>query len=479
MAASARVLLDRDQSFAGPVRDDAGVTHRFLPQFAERAAARYTSYPTAAEFGPAVGAREQAAALAAVGFDTPVSLYVHIPYCHEICWYCGCNTGAVGKPERVTAYRDALLREIETVSARMRGRVVSVHFGGGSPNALAPADLILIARTIRQQFRVADEAKWAAELDPRSLDACYAVALAAAGIRRASLGAQTFAPAIQHRIHRIQPFRMVAAAVADLRRAGIAHVNLDLMYGLPGQTLDDIAETIASALKLRPDRIAMFGYAHMPRLLPRQRMIDETSLPGAAARFWQSALAHDLLVDAGYRAIGFDHFARPGDSLALAARFGRLRRNFQGFTDDPATTLIGLGASAISQFDGLMVQNEKPAGRYRMLALNGHLAGVRGVARDGEDRLRATIIERLLCDSTVDVAAIAEAQGQPLPPLADAWAALADAWDALVELASAGLVQVEGARVTIAPQGRPYARLAAAAFDTNRQPTARRFSCAV
>lgn len=446
--------------------------HRFHADLAERAVPRYTSYPTAAEFHAGVGAREQAEALATVAPGTPVSLYLHIPFCHEICWYCGCNTGAIGRVDRIAAYRDALLREIETVGAQMRGRVVSVHFGGGSPNALPPADLLAVAGALHSRFDLGPGAEWAAELDPRTLSADYAQALAAAGIRRASLGAQTFAPHVQKRINRIQPFRDVARAAHDLRAAGIARINLDLMYGLPGQSLDDIAATIALAQRIAPDRVAMFGYAHMPRMLPRQRMIDDAALPDAPARFWHSALAHDLLVEAGYQAIGFDHFARPEDGIAVAAREGRLRRNFQGFTDDPAAVVIGLGASAISQFDGLLVQNEKHVGRYRMLAGNGLLAGVRGVARTPEDRLRTEIIERLLCDGTVDAAAIAERHGRPA-------SALAAALPPLEALAARGLIALDGLRVTVLAEGRPYARLAACAFDAYRAAPPQRFSRAV
>ena len=446
--------------------------HRFVPEFAQRQVPRYTSYPTAAEFHDGVGVADQAAALRAVDEERPVSLYVHIPYCHAICWYCGCNTGAVGKPERLTQYRDALLAEIESVARLMRGRVASVHFGGGSPNALPPDDLLLIARTIRQRFRVDSDAEWAAELDPRTLDAGYAVGLAAAGISRVSLGAQTFSTAIQARINRFQPFRQVAQAVADLRRAGIAQINLDLMYGLPGQELDDIAATIASALTLAPDRIAMFGYAHLPQMLPRQRMIDASILPDTAARFWQSALAHALLTESGFEAIGFDHFARPDDRLAIAARTGQLRRNFQGFTDDRATVLVGLGASAISQFDGLTVQNDKHAGRYRLRVRNGRLAGVRGVTLDADDRFRAALIERLLCDGGIDLALFSAAYGRPVQ-------ALHAAFESLQPMAQAGLVELDNWRIAITPQGRPYARLAASAFDAYRNPAAERFSKAV
>ena len=446
--------------------------HRYIPDLASRSVPRYTSYPTAAEFHDRVGVADQAAALAEIAPSAPVSLYVHIPYCHEICWYCGCNTGAIGRPERMTAYLAALAQEIDAVAARLRGRVVAVHFGGGSPNAVPSADFIALTDLLRARFDCAGRLEIAAELDPRTLDRAYCNALAVAGVTRVSLGAQTFARHIQETINRVQPYATVARAVADLRAAGISAVNLDLMYGLPGQTADDLTETLELALDLAPDRIAMFGYAHMPRLLPRQRMIDDTLLPDAAARFEQSALAHDLLTDAGYAAIGFDHFARSGDSLAVAAGEGRLRRNFQGFTDEPGEAIIGLGASSISQYPGLLVQNEKHVGRYRLRAANGGLAGARGIVRSAGDRLRGDIIERLLCDGSVDLSDLARAHGACLGPLHGALAGLG-------ELAAHGLVRVEGWRVTVPEAGRAYARLVAAAFDVYRQPDAQRFSRAV
>jgi oxygen-independent coproporphyrinogen-3 oxidase len=437
------------------------VMHRYLPELARRSVPRYTSYPTAAEFRAGVGPAEQAEALGAIAADTPVSLYVHIPYCHEICWYCGCNTGAIGRASRLDAYLAALEQEVAAVAARMRGRVVAIHFGGGSPNALPPEDFVRLTKLLRRSFACAERLEIAAELDPRTLDATYAEALARAGVTRVSLGAQCFAPHVQRAINRIQPYEMVRQAVLDLRAAGIAAVNLDLMYGLPHQTSEDLADTLAAALDLTPDRIAMFGYAHMPQLLARQRMIPDETLPDAAQRFAQSALAYDILVAAGYAAVGFDHFARPEDSLARAAAAGTLRRNFQGFTDEPGEAIIGLGASSISQYEGLLVQNEKHVGRYRMRVANGGLAAVRGVARSADDRLRSGLIERLLCDGSVDTA--------PAP----------DALPALAALADEGLVRIDGTRVTVLPDGRPYARLAAAAFDRYRQPNTQRFSKAV
>jgi oxygen-independent coproporphyrinogen-3 oxidase len=241
---------------------------------------------------------------------------------------------------------------------------------------------------------------------------------------------------------------------------------------LPGQTIDDLTASLNQCLALEPDRVAMFGYAHMPRLLPRQRMIADDALPDAAARFEQSIAAQELMTRAGYVAIGFDHFARPGDSLEKAARSGRLRRNFQGFTDDQDDVLIGLGASAISQFPGLIVQNEKHVGQYRLRVGNGQLAGVRGVARSVADRVRGEVIERLLCDGRVDVGAIEARYGQP-PRL------MASAIDALSALGSRGLLVCDGSTVTITGEGQPYCRLAAAAFDTFRSGSTERFSRAV
>ena len=444
----------------------------YHPDLAAQSVPRYTSYPTALAFTTRVGAERQALALLGIERDTPVSLYLHVPYCHEICWYCGCNTGALGKPARLDDYVDALLSEIGTVAALVDGRITSVHFGGGSPNVLSSLQLRRIADAIRDQFGVDDAAEWAMEIDPRGFDAERAATLADIGVRRVSIGAQTFSPAIQRAIHRVQPLAIVAEAIDLLHAVGIRHVNLDLMYGLPTQTCDDIADSVAEALKLRPSRVAMFGYAHVPSMLPRQRMIDAATLPGTEERFRQSALAARLMTQAGYRPIGFDHFARPCDSLARAADAGRLRRNFQGFTDDQAGAVIGLGASAISQFDNVIVQNEKHVGRYRDMVRRGCLAGVRGVVRDAEDRLRAAIIERVLCDGEIDLQEVCS-EHQLAPSL------LVDAFVALAPLDDRGITAWAGSRLFVRDADRCYRRLVAAAFDAGRTRSARAASVAV
>ncbi|MDO9489518.1 MAG: radical SAM protein, partial [Sphingomonadaceae bacterium] len=292
----------------------------YQPRHLATQAPRYTSYPTAAEFGDAVGAADQARALATVAPDARLSIYVHVPYCQTICWYCGCNTGAANRPDRLDAYADALHAEIAAVAGRLAGRgsVDSIHFGGGSPNILPAPALAAVISALRRRFPTEPDVDIAVEVDPRSLDAAYIDGLAAAGVTRVSLGVQTFSPRVQAKINRIQPFEMVAAAVAQLRAAGIGAINFDLMYGLPGQMAADVVDAIDRAVTLAPDRIAVFGYAHLPAMLPRQRMIADADLPGAVARFAQARVAHQRLVELGYVAIGFDHFARPDDPLALA-----------------------------------------------------------------------------------------------------------------------------------------------------------------
>ncbi len=433
----------------------------FHADLARRSVPRYTSYPTADRFSASVGADDQRAALQGIDPGTPVSFYVHVPYCHEICWYCGCNTGAIGRADRLLDYVGALEAEIDTVAGLLSGQLAAIHFGGGTPNALPAATLAGLIDRLKSRFGRIATVPVSVEIDPRHCDGAYLEALADAGVTRLSFGVQTFAEAVQRRINRVQPHRQVAALVAAARGAGIASINFDLLYGLPGQTLEDIEETIALSIALGPDRIAAFGYAHLPRAIPRQRMIDTESLPDAASRFAQSAAIHERLVAAGYWAIGFDHFARPGDILAIAARHGRLRRNFQGFTDEDCDVVIGLGASAISQFPDRIVQNEKHVGHYRSAVLGGGLAGAKGAVRDEQDRLRAALIERLLCDGSVDLPA-RDRLGGP-------WA------EQLAELVDRGLARCDDARLAITPSGRPYARLIAACFDdarTVRQPAA-------
>lgn len=437
----------------------------YHPDLLARPVPRYTSYPTAAEFGDDVGHAEMAAALDRVAAGTELSLYLHIPFCREICWYCGCNTGAASRTARLDAYLARLSEEITQVARRLagRGRVTRIAFGGGSPNAIAPAAFTRLAAQVRDAFDAADPVL-SVEVDPRGFDAGWADALAAAGVSRVSLGVQTFDPAVQAAIGREQPEAEIARTVALLRRAGVESLNFDLMYGLPGQTPEILADSIDRSIELGADRLAVFGYAHVPHLIPRQRRIDAGALPDAAARFAQAALAHARLVAGGYAAIGFDHFARPGDAIARAAREGRLRRNFQGFTEDEAEVLIGLGASAISQFPDLLVQNEKNAGRWHMAVSSGRLAAARGIRRSVDDQWRAAAIEELLCQGRADLGGIAGRSEIALR---------------LARFAALKLIRWEGSVLLLAPEALPYARVIASALDRYRGPAATRFSSAV
>lgn len=437
----------------------------YFPELLARPVPRYTSYPTAAEFSVAANAADQAEALDRVAPGEAISLYVHIPFCQEICWYCGCNTARSNKSARLGAYLEALIAELHTVAAHLngRGRVSRIAFGGGSPNALSPDDFGRLCDALHMAFRTADPVL-SIELDPRSFTADWARVLGRQSVTRASLGVQTFDPAIQARIGRTQPRELIVDTVRALRANGVGSINFDLMYGLPGQDRAVLEATLDETLKLAPERIALFGYAHVPHLLPRQRRIQADHLPGQDERFAMAQLGHERLVAAGYEAIGFDHFALPHDAIARAQRDGRLHRNFQGFTEDAAQVLIGLGATAISQFPGLLVQNDKNSGRYRMKAIGGLLTGERGIRRDSEDRRRGQIIEDLLCGRPAMIA----------PLLGDAGLS-----EALVPFLDRELATLDGGALALTPDGRPYGRVIAALFDRYRSGEGQRFSSAV
>ena len=434
----------------------------YYPDLLATPVPRYTSFPTAAEFGETVGHADADAALRETSGD--VSLYVHIPFCERICWYCGCNTGAVNRRERLANYLDSLHREIALTGPRLSGRtsVRRIAFGGGSPNAISPTDFVRLVDALTLQFSLV-EPVWSIELDPRSLVRDWLPVMAAVGIQRASMGVQTLSPALQQAIGRVQPEDDIIRGVELLREAGVASINFDLMYGLPGQTLADLEHSLMRSVAMGADRIALFGYAHVPQIIPRQQRIAADHLPDQQQRFAMAQFGYDVLTAAGYEPIGFDHFALPGDAMARARRDGRLHRNFQGFTEDEAPTLIGLGASAIGSFAGALLQNEKNAGRYRMLLSQDRLPVTRGLLRSAADASRGRMLEALLChdrarlDESVPASAIA----------------------GLAPFLERGLAALDGDILSILPAGLPYARTIAALFDPYRQESVRRFSSAV
>lgn len=433
----------------------------YWPELLERPVPRYTSYPTAAEFVEESFEERQAEALRAL--RGTVSLYLHIPYCKEICWYCGCNTGAANKTQRLAAYLEALHHEIELVARHLHPsvQVSRIAFGGGSPNAIKPTDFVRLVDRLTLNFRLQNPVL-SIELDPRTLEPGWFMAIRGSGVIKASLGVQTLDPRVQAAIGRVQPREDIERAVAGLRSAGVHSINFDLMYGLPFQTDEVLAETLDQSVAMGADRIALFGYAHVPHMIPRQQRIDASELPGQRDRFRMAAEGYARLVGAGYQPVGFDHFALPEDDLAIAARNGTLRRNFQGFTEDQAPVLIGLGASSISEFPDLFVQTEKNAGRYRMLVGADQLAGRKGVVRSAEDRRRGAIITDLLCRGSARIPADV----------------LAGNRDRLEPFIARGLARIDGERLTLLAGNEPYARSIAAVFDAYRAGP-RQFSSAV
>ncbi|MHA6325099.1 oxygen-independent coproporphyrinogen III oxidase [Roseivivax sp. CAU 1753] len=422
---------------------------------------RYTSYPTAAVFSPGTGAAFQAASLAALDPGVPVSVYLHIPFCERLCWFCACHTQGTQTLSPVEAYIGtleaelALMREILPRGLRM-GRL---HWGGGTPTILPPALIHRLAGAVREVFAPAEDFEFSVEIDPTMVNRAKIDALATEGMTRASIGIQDFDPEVQAAIGRAQPFDVTRACVADLRAAGITSLNTDLVYGLPHQTEARIADTVEKVLSFAPDRVALFGYAHVPWVSKRQKLIDEDALPDDEARLRLAQLAAARFEAAGLAPVGIDHFARPGDALDTARRTGMLRRNFQGYTADTCQTLIGLGASSISRLPGGYVQNAAATAAYIQRIEAGQLAGIRGHEMAGEDDLRARAIERLMCDFRLDPADLRAEFGEAARVLAPLLAGIAARFGDLVEQT--------GDVIEIRPEGRPLTRIIASAFDAH------------
>jgi oxygen-independent coproporphyrinogen-3 oxidase len=435
---------------------------------------RYTSYPTAPHFHPGVADAAYREWLAALPDGAGISLYLHIPYCDRLCWFCACNTRQTRQYAPVTRYLAALHKEIDTV-AELVGtsvKVRSVHFGGGSPTMLQPADIVALDGRLRRAFAFEPDAEISVEIEPNDMDEARFDALAAIGMTRVSLGVQDFDPRVQAAINREQSFELTRSAVEGARARGARSVNLDLVYGLPHQTVASVESTVRQALQLRPDRIALFGYAHVPWFKKHQTMIDEAWLPDARERFAQSTRAGEVIVEGGYEAIGLDHFARPDDSLAVAMRTGRMHRNFQGYTDDEGEVLIGLGASSIGRLPQGYIQNNTATGEYERLVGENGLAVARGYAFSEEDLARGWVIERLMCDFAFSPAELARLFPVHAPGI------LADARK-LVSEDRGSVFAEEPDRFVVTPEGRPLVRTVAAGFDTFLRTGKARHSAAV
>ena len=423
---------------------------------------RYTSYPTAPHFHPGVTGETYRKWLGGIDPTLELSLYLHVAFSADMCWFCGCHTKITKRYAPVATYMEAVWREIDMVAESLPARMAAkhIHFGGGSPTILTPDDFVKTVNLLKSRFLVKDGAEIAVELDPRTADETYVKALSSVGVTRASIGVQDLDDTVQKAINRIQPYEVSERVVNWLRQHGVPEVNVDLVYGLPHQTLDGLLATIDKSItSFRPRRVALFGYAHVPWMKKHQRLIPEDALPDTDTRWQMYIEGCKMLTEThGYVQIGLDHFAAPDDAMAIALRSKTLNRNFQGYTTDTASTLIGFGASGIGSLPQGYVVNEGEVHAYERAIAENRFATTRGIAINDDDRLRREIIERLMCDLEVDLDVIAARHGVDGGSFETELANLAP-------LQQDGLVTVEGHRILVTEDGRTLVRAVCAAFD--------------
>jgi len=446
-----------------------------LIHFALQDVPRYTSYPTAAQFEDNFPVSVADQWLVELPQDASLSLYMHIPFCQQLCWYCGCHTSVPNSYERATNYLESLVRDIErsaSLNGAHRGSVRHLHFGGGTPTYLSNADLGRLIGTIRKHFDLSPSAELALESDPRTITRERAFGLASLGFNRISFGVQDFAIPVQMKINRLQPYGLVANVTAMLREAGFTSINFDLMYGLPSQTTASVCKTALEAAELRPNRISVFGYAHVPWFKKHQQMISDADLPGVAERYEQATAICQKLVEAGYIAIGLDHFALPGDALERAAGAGTLHRNFQGYTTDRSDALLAFGASAISEFPRGFAQAARDTLSWSAAISQEKSPTVRGLIRSPQDRMRSDIIENIMCNFSADYGQIAKLHGYDED-------LLIESVERLAPMIGAGLATLEGTTVRVPRKHRLFLRSVAAAFDDHFTGTKNRYAKAI
>ena len=427
---------------------------------------RYTSYPTAPHFSATVGATHQDHWIRAIPAGSQISLYVHVPFCRRLCWFCACRTQGTKSEDPVRAYVEVLKTEIALLKSRLAPGVTlsRLHWGGGTPTLIPAGMMTTLAATIFDAAPLGDSAEFSVEIDPNEIDAPRLDALAAAGMNRASIGVQDFDPEIQKTIGRDQSYEVTKRAVDMIRARGVRSLNADILYGLPHQTPAKITETVQKLLSLSPDRVALYGYAHVPWMARRQQMIPADVLPTPTERLRLFKTAQKLFVWDGYAEIGIDHFARTGDGLHLAAHSGKLRRNFQGYTDDTAPVLVGVGASSISRFPQGFAQNAASTSEYLKAIRAGRLSAARGHVFCDEDRLRARMIEALMCDFRIDATEIRDSFGVSDARLQEIFHQAARPFEDMVEVTATG--------VFIPERARPLTRMIARAFDAYELSTA-------
>ena len=427
---------------------------------------RYTSYPTADRFVEAFGPDDYVRALqqrrsGAAALVLPLSLYVHLPFCESLCYYCACNKIITKHHDRAAEYLRYLSREVDLHTAQLgTGQVVSqLHLGGGTPTFLSDAELRELMAMLKRSFTLAPGGEYSIEVDPRTIDVSRLDTLAELGFNRLSFGVQDFDPAVQKAVHRVQPAEQVFALVQAARERGFESVNVDLIYGLPQQTPESFARTLQQVTELRPDRIALYAYAHLPERFKPQRRIASAELPGAAAKLAMLSNALARFMGAGYDYVGMDHFALPNDALAVAKRQGRLHRNFQGYSTQPDCDLIGLGVSSIGRIGATYSQNAKTLEEYYDAIDHGHFAVVRGLALSRDDLVRRAVIMALMCQGEVLFESI------NLAYLIDFKHYFSAELEALQELAGQGLVTLDASGIQVTAMGWYFVRAVAMAFD--------------
>ena len=427
---------------------------------------RYTSYPTADRFVDAFTAEDYVQAMklrrsAAASMNMPLSLYVHIPFCESLCYYCACNKIVTKHHERAEEYLRYLSREVDLHTAHLGiGQVISqLHLGGGTPTFLSDDELRGLMAMLRRSFNFAPGGEYAIEVDPRTVDAERLAVLAELGFNRLSFGVQDFDPMVQKSVHRVQPAEQVFALVDSARHLGFESINIDLIYGLPMQTPESFDRTLAQVALLRPDRVALYAYAHLPERFKPQRRIITAELPTGAAKISMLSRSLAAFEKAGYVYIGMDHFALPNDALAVAKRQGRLHRNFQGYSTQPDCDLIALGVSAIGRVGATYSQNAKTIEAYYDLLDQGRLPVVRGLALSRDDLVRRVVIMALMCQGQLQFESI------ELALLIDFKSYFAKELEALEELVGQGLVTVNSSGIEITAQGWFFVRAVAMVFD--------------
>jgi oxygen-independent coproporphyrinogen-3 oxidase len=441
-------------------------TSQLLARY-DRPGPRYTSYPTAVEFSDAIGEadyRRHLEAADALGAEVPLALYVHLPFCDERCLFCGCTSIITHHRDITERYLDHVCGELDLLAAHLprRRRLSQYHWGGGTPTHHAPAELERLFAATARHFEFTPDAEIAVEVDPRVTSHEHVTTLRRLGFNRLSMGVQDFAAEVQEAVHRVQSYELTKALVDDARAAGFGSINIDLIFGLPAQTLDGFRRTLELVVGIRPERVAVYSFAYVPWMKGHQRMLDKGTLPDAALKFELIAAAIDAFTGAGYRQLGMDHFAVPEDELSRAVADGRLHRNFMGYTVQSARDMVGAGISAIGDVQGLYAQNAKKLPEYFRAVSEGRFPIERGRRLDADDHLRRHVITQIMCNFHLDMGDVERRFGIVFREYFARELARLTGEDSPV---SHGLLEVGAGTLDVTPRGRLFVRNVCMVFD--------------